>query len=274
MLPGSIAALPVGCRDTGRHRLALRGVSESGRHPHPIGNGNFRLGQALRAQSMHDIAYFRRSYVTMVKREPRRHLSMFCFNCHSSIRREAKYKRTKIAMLPVQTPVHWNEVQGSAPAASAAVARDNINSSAAAMRSQRSQHGRRTFTPAHCKSQDIGWPLSLETAAAKSQSRVDAGFTHRSLWCAAFATVQSLSYSVSRGTSTMGDSGSAPYSHANAQRRGDNAGWPNRETPQILGCDAAPVLNPRPAAQTKNCSSGILVGLLASTMGSCGSGTK
>src|SRR5580704_13016300 len=92
-----------------------------------------------------------------------------------------------------------------------------MNSSAAAMRSQRSHHGLRTFTPAHCKSLDLGWRLSFATAAANSQSRADAGFNRRSLRCAPFASPMSLSYSVSRGTSTIGDSGSAPYASGNAE---------------------------------------------------------
>src|ERR1017187_1274805 len=45
MLLGCIEGLPVECRDTRRHRLALSGVSESEQHPHPIGNRNFKLGQ-------------------------------------------------------------------------------------------------------------------------------------------------------------------------------------------------------------------------------------
>jgi hypothetical protein len=45
MLPGCIEALPVEYLDRRQHRLALGVVSESGGHPHSIGNGNLKLGQ-------------------------------------------------------------------------------------------------------------------------------------------------------------------------------------------------------------------------------------
>jgi len=50
MLLGCIEGLPIECRDTRRHRLALSAVSESERHPHSIGNGNFKLGQYAAAE--------------------------------------------------------------------------------------------------------------------------------------------------------------------------------------------------------------------------------
>ena len=56
MLLGCIEALPVECRDTRRHRLALSGVSESERHPRYIGNGNFKLGQYPTAELVSDIS--------------------------------------------------------------------------------------------------------------------------------------------------------------------------------------------------------------------------
>src|SRR5206468_7878663 len=91
---------------------------------------------------------------------------------------------------------NWNRVQGSSPASSIRATAKSTNTSAATTRSQRSHHGRPTFTPAQLKRIDIGWRLSFETAAANCQSRLEGGFTRRSFWCAAFAKAQSLSYAV------------------------------------------------------------------------------
>ena len=92
----------------------------------------------------------------------------------------------------------------------------NMTSIAAAIRSQRSHHGLRSFMPAQRKSQDIGCRLSFKTAKANSQSRADAGFSRATL-CAAFANAQSLSNALSREIRTAGHSGSAPFQMGNAE---------------------------------------------------------
>ncbi len=220
MLQGCIEEPPIECLDTRLRRLALSGVSESEQHPHSIGNGNFKFGQASRPRQCVTSGDFRQhlcdggnaGVATASLNVP---LQLPFFDPPRSIIQEKQDN----AVNSTDTR-HRNGVQGSVPASAAAVATEDINSSAAAMRSQRSHNGRRTFTPAHCRSQDIGWPLSFETAAAKSQSMTSAGFSRRSLRCAAFASPQSLSYSMSRRRSSIGDSGSAPSACGNAETFG------------------------------------------------------
>jgi hypothetical protein len=89
-----------------------------------------------------------------------------------------------------------------------------MTSNAAAMRSQRSHQGLRSFMLAQRKSQDIGCRLSFKTATANSQSRVDAGLRRASLACVAPATAQSLSNAASRGIRTAGNPGSALFQMA------------------------------------------------------------
>ena len=130
---------------------------------------------------------------------------------------------------------HWNRVQGSSPASSIRATAKSTNTSAATTRSQRSHHGRPTFTPAQLKRIDIGWRLSFETAAANCQSRLEGGFTRRSFWCAAFAKAQSLSYAVFRGVGRTGNSGSAPYHGGDAECSGR---WLSRKSCSLLSGSA------------------------------------
>jgi len=84
------------------------------------------------------------------------HRSMFRSNCRSSIRREAKYIKSTILTHPAATAVHLHKAHGSFITRSIKTMVEITKSRTAIVRSHRSHHGLRCFTPAHCKSQHAG----------------------------------------------------------------------------------------------------------------------
>ena len=104
----------------------------------------------------------------------RRHFSIVCFNCHSSICREAKYRRSNIPTYPTPTPTQRSRVPVSTCPNTIRAIRRNVNSSETPTRSGRSHHGLLSFMPAQRRSQDMGWRLSFETATAHWRPRAGA----------------------------------------------------------------------------------------------------
>ena len=130
-----------------------------------------------------------------------------------------------------------------------------MTNNAAAMSSQRSHQGLRSFMLAQRQSQDIGCRLSFKTATANPQSRVDAGLSRASLLCAAPATAQSLSNAASRGIRTAGHSRSALFQMGNAElfgkwlskkRCSSLSSWPDR----IASSSIHPITNAKDVSKS------------------------